>query len=88
MSAVLAMAINNEKVVFFVVAGGLLIAGLISLVVISSIVYCAIVFGDVPEVLSNYGGIIIGFFFGQFFMFSKKVMGHEQENQENRPIRE
>jgi uncharacterized RDD family membrane protein YckC len=47
------------------------VAGIISLVVVSSVALLAILGRPVPEVLSNWGGIIIGFYFGGFVMLVK-----------------
>ena len=54
-----------------------IIAGVISLIVVSSVVVLAILGkGDeIPEVLSNWGGIILGFYFGQFITLVKDYMG-------------
>jgi hypothetical protein len=51
------------------------IAGTISLVVVVSVVIIAISGHIVPEVLSNWGGIILGFYFGQFITLMKDYMG-------------
>jgi hypothetical protein len=58
------------------------VAGLISVVVVVSVVIIAIV-GitqgnreiEIPDVLSNWGGIILGFYFGQFVNLVKDFMG-------------
>jgi hypothetical protein len=58
-----------------------LIAGIISIIVVLSVVVIAVaapVFGleaKVPEVLVNWGGIILGFYFGQFISLVKDYMG-------------
>jgi hypothetical protein len=52
-----------------------IIAGVISLVVVISVVVLAILGQDIPEVLSNWGGIILGFYFGQFITLVKDYMG-------------
>lgn len=51
------------------------IAGLISIFVIGSVVTLAVLKIDIPEVLSNWGGIILGFYFGQFVSLVKDYMG-------------
>lgn len=52
-----------------------LIAGLISLVVVGSVTLIAVTGGVVPDVLSNWGGVILGFYFGQFVNLVKDYMG-------------
>jgi hypothetical protein len=58
-----------------------LIAGIISIIVVVSVVVIAVVqiiFGldsKIPDVLSNWGGIILGFYFGQFINLVKDYMG-------------
>lgn len=52
-----------------------LIAGLISVAVVGSVTLIAISGGIVPDVLSNWGGIILGFYFGQFVNLVKDYMG-------------
>jgi hypothetical protein len=58
-----------------------LIAGGISLIVVLSVVIIAVVGmlhgeqGKIPDVLSNWGGIILGFYFGQFVNLVKDYMG-------------
>ena len=52
-----------------------LVAGLISLIVVMSVVVIAITGHAIPDVLSNWGGIILGFYFGQFISLVKDYMG-------------
>jgi hypothetical protein len=58
-----------------------LIAGLISMIVVVSVVAIAIIGMQlkdppkIPDVLSNWGGIILGFYFGQFVNLVKDFMG-------------
>jgi hypothetical protein len=58
-----------------------LVAGGISVIVVLSVVIIAITAmlmnrpGDIPDVLSNWGGIILGFYFGQFVNLVKDFMG-------------
>ena len=56
-----------------------LIAGLISLIVIIGVVGMAYSGKAVPDVLSNWGGIILGFYFGSFLSFVKDYMGIVQQ---------
>jgi hypothetical protein len=52
-----------------------LIAGVIAVVVVASVVAIAIYGKPIPDVLSNWGGIILGFYFGQFINLVKDYMG-------------
>lgn len=51
------------------------IAGAISLIVVISVVIIALFGQPIPDVLSNWGGIILGFYFGQFINLVKDYMG-------------
>lgn len=57
-----------------VAVGGLFITGVIAVLVVGATVYAALFQGKVPEVLTNWGGILIGFFVGQFFSFAKAFL--------------
>jgi uncharacterized RDD family membrane protein YckC len=52
-----------------------IIAGAISLIVVISVVVLALFGNTIPDVLSNWGGIILGFYFGQFINLVKDYMG-------------
>jgi len=52
-----------------------LIAGIIAVAVIGSVISLAILGKDIPDQLSNWGGIILGFYFGQFINLVKDYMG-------------
>lgn len=52
-----------------------LIAGIIAVAVIGSVITLAILGKDIPDQLSNWGGIILGFYFGQFINLVKDYMG-------------
>lgn len=50
------------------------IAGVISLIVILGVVIMAFFGKAIPDVLSNWGGIILGFYFGSFLSLVKDYM--------------
>jgi hypothetical protein len=52
-----------------------LIAGLISVSVIGGVLLLAFTNRPIPDELSNWGGIILGFYFGQFISIVKDYMG-------------
>jgi hypothetical protein len=58
-----------------------LIAGAISIIVVLSVLIIALLGqiqgkeARIPDVLTNWGGIILGFYFGQFVNLVKDYMG-------------
>jgi hypothetical protein len=52
-----------------------LIAGIISILVVGSVVFLAWAQKIIPPELANWGGIILGFYFGQFVSLVKDYMG-------------
>jgi uncharacterized membrane protein AbrB (regulator of aidB expression) len=77
-------AVKTQRYALIVVMSGMLLTGLIGLLVVGSVVYAALAQGRVPDVLSNWGGIIIGFFVGQFFNFAKAFL--EPRSSEGAPL--
>lgn len=51
------------------------VAGLISVIIIVSVVILALTGKEIPQQLSNWGGIILGFYFGQYITLVKDYMG-------------
>jgi hypothetical protein len=49
----------------------IIVAGLISLIVVGGVVFIALSGNPIPEILGNWGGIILGFYFGQFITLVK-----------------
>lgn len=52
-----------------------LIAGIISISVVGGVILLAFIDKPIPDQLSNWGGIILGFYFGQFISIVKDYMG-------------
>ncbi|HEY9013313.1 MAG TPA: hypothetical protein VIN06_20105 [Devosia sp.] len=52
-----------------------LVSGLIAVIIIVSVVGIALLGEPIPAELSNWGGIILGFYFGQFVNLLKDYMG-------------
>ena len=52
-----------------------MIAGLISIIVVGSVMVLALFGHAIPDVLSNWGGIILGFYFGTFINLIRDYMG-------------
>ncbi|SED49020.1 hypothetical protein SAMN05519104_3656 [Rhizobiales bacterium GAS188] len=65
----------SAKSIGFMINAISMIAGLISIVVVGSVVVLAWSGKVIPEVLANWGGIILGFYFGQFINLVKDYMG-------------
>jgi hypothetical protein len=57
-----------------VILTGRILSGLIAVLVVSSIIALSFMSKQIPDVLSNFGGVIIGFFFGQFASFIKDAL--------------
>ncbi|MER9163616.1 hypothetical protein [Mesorhizobium sp. M0715] len=57
-----------------IILSGWILAGTIALLVIVAIISLAILGKEIPQSLTNYGGVIIGFFFGQFASFMKDAL--------------
>lgn len=72
---------NTNRLVLLTVIGGLTITGMISLLIVFAVIYTSITEGRAPDVLVNWGGVIIGFFFGQFFGFVQRVFGLDPQRQ-------
>jgi uncharacterized membrane protein AbrB (regulator of aidB expression) len=51
------------------------VPGLIALTVVVSVVILALKAVSIPDVLSNWGGIILGFYFGQSINLVRDYMG-------------
>ena len=51
------------------------VAGLISVIVIGGVIYLALSGHPIPDELSNWGGIILGFYFGTFVGLIKDYIG-------------
>ena len=56
--------------------------GLISLSIVGTVIYESLLYGKPPEVLSNWGGLIIGFFIGSFFNFVRAALGLEEKGKQ------
>ncbi|MGO7792888.1 hypothetical protein [Rhizobium ruizarguesonis] len=65
----------RENVALILVMGGMIIIGLMSLAIVGTAIYSSIRFGKPPEIISNWGGLIIGFFLGNFFNFARTALG-------------
>jgi hypothetical protein len=67
--------IGNAKLILWIVAFGTAIVGFISLAIVGAVIYEEITYGKAPEILTNWGGLIIGFFIGSFFNFVRAALG-------------
>lgn len=59
----------------FLIIAWVLVSSLIAITILGSTAYFKIKHptAPIPEVLSNWGGIILGFYFGSFTTFAKDV---------------
>ncbi len=69
--------IRHSSLVLWIVAFGVAILGLMSLGIVGAVIYSSLKYGKPPEILSNWGGLIIGFFIGSFFNFARTALGLE-----------
>jgi hypothetical protein len=65
---------DSAQLARIIAISGSAISGLLAILIVGGVLYSALILGRVPETLSNWGGIIIGFFFGQFFSFVRAVL--------------
>lgn len=71
---------KNTRLALWIVAFGMAILGMMTLSIIGAVIYSAISYTKPPEILGNWGGLIIGFFIGSFFNFAKDVLGSQTQN--------
>lgn len=64
----------NQRYTLIVVLVGLFMTGAIGMMVVGAVIYAALTQGKVPDVLANWGGVLIGFFIGQFFNFARSFL--------------
>ena len=71
---------HKDRLVFRLVYVGFLISGAIALLVIGGVIFISLfsvykgIEMKVPEVLANWGGVIVGFYFGAFVTLIKDYM--------------
>jgi hypothetical protein len=68
------LMIRHSTLVLWIVALGIGILGLMSLGIVGAVIYSSLKYGKPPEILSNWGGLIIGFFIGSFFNFVRTAL--------------
>ncbi|MER8675335.1 MULTISPECIES: hypothetical protein [unclassified Mesorhizobium] len=65
---------DNRNLLRIVILSGWVLSGTIALAVIISIIALSFQGKQIPQILGNFGGVIIGFFFGQFASFVKDAL--------------
>ncbi|MBY3249876.1 MULTISPECIES: hypothetical protein [Rhizobium] len=65
----------QTKLILIIASVGMAIIGIISISIVGAVIYSSITYGKPPEILSNWGGLIIGFFIGSFFNFVRVALG-------------
>lgn len=65
----------------FIVISWVIVSSLIALMVLGGTMYYKIIntTAPMPEVLSNWGGIILGFYFGSFTSIAKDILSKKDE---------
>jgi hypothetical protein len=69
----------RNRLVFYLVFVGFIISGLIALMIIGGVIWISIENAgrgkdnqiNIPEVLQNWGGVVVGFYFGAFVTLIK-----------------
>jgi len=73
----------------FLIISGVIVSSIISVAIIVTVAYITIVTpeAEIPEVLTNWGGLIIGFYFGSFLSLVKDwlKLSESAEGGENKP---
>jgi hypothetical protein len=78
--------VANARLALWIVAFGTTIIGLMSLGIVGAAIYESIEYGKSPEILNNWGGLIIGFFIGSLFSFVRTAVGlPEQDSKRTEP---
>jgi len=70
---------SQTKVFSRVVLAITIISGILALAVVVGVVVLAFIGREPPEILSNWGGIILGFYFGQFISLMQLFTGKEDD---------
>lgn len=73
-------SVRKSAILLWIVASGSLIIGIISLSVVGAVIYTSVNYNRVPEILANWGGLIIGFFLGNFFNLLRTALGVKFED--------
>jgi hypothetical protein len=70
------MDVEQERLIFRIVYLGFVISGVISLLVVGGVIGLALFrpADKIPDVLQNWGGVIVGFYFGTFVSLIKDYM--------------
>ena len=71
---------NKDSTMKTVILFGTVVSSLIALIIICTAAYIAITqrTGELPNFIGNWGGLIIGFYFGTFVSFIKDWIGIQQ----------
>jgi hypothetical protein len=68
--------VKHDFIEKFIVISWVVVSSLIALMVLGGTMYYKIIntTAPMPEVLSNWGGIILGFYFGSFTSIAKDIL--------------
>lgn len=75
------MSKQGSQLLLWVVAAGAIILGIISIGIVGAVIYAALAYDRVPDVLVNWGGLIVGFFIGNFFNFIRSALDVAQRSE-------
>ena len=66
----------------FLIITWCIVSSLIALIIIGGVIYFKIINkqAGVPEVLTNWGGMVLGFYFGSFASFAKDILFMRNNN--------
>jgi hypothetical protein len=71
--------VGSARLILWIVALGTAIMGVITISIVGAVIYEIVLYGKSPEILNNWGGLIIGFFIGSFFNFVRAALGLEDK---------
>jgi len=86
-TAIYLKAERRGALIGIVIIIGWIVSGVIGGGIVFVTAYLALSGAEVPDVLSNWGGVIIGFYFGQFFSLIKDYMSLQFDLQKQREIK-
>ena len=65
---------NRAQLLTMIIVSGWILSGIIAVMIIATIAYMSIFRVPIPAAITNFGGVIIGFFFGQFASIIKDAL--------------
>jgi hypothetical protein len=78
--------VGRATLMLWIVALGTGMMGLVALSIVGAVIYEVVRYGNSPEVLNNWGGLIIGFFIGSFFNFVRAALGLDDNKDSKKEV--